>query len=69
VAVPKRKKSKSRVAMRRAHHDIHAKPGVIACPNCKEPTLPHRVCPECGFYDGVQVVVKKEKTPGEAEAE
>ncbi|MCX5818271.1 MAG: 50S ribosomal protein L32, partial [Proteobacteria bacterium] len=22
------------------------------CPNCKEPKLPHIVCPKCGYYKG-----------------
>ncbi len=25
------------------------------CSNCGSPKLPHRVCPECGFYKGRQV--------------
>ncbi|MBS7335443.1 MAG: 50S ribosomal protein L32, partial [Eubacteriales bacterium] len=26
------------------------------CPQCHEPKLAHRVCKNCGFYDGKQVV-------------
>ena len=37
-------------------------PGMITCPNCGELTLAHRVCRNCGFYKGVQVVSVKEKT-------
>jgi large subunit ribosomal protein L32 len=29
---------------------------LIACPNCGEPRIPHRVCPECGHYKGRTVV-------------
>ena len=65
MAVPKRKMSKSRVARRRAQHDvIRVPPAVIACAKCKEPTLPHRVCPACGHYDGELIVAKKKS--GEA---
>jgi large subunit ribosomal protein L32 len=32
---------------------------VQACPNCKAPRVPHRVCMSCGFYGGEQIVVKK----------
>jgi large subunit ribosomal protein L32 len=38
--------------MRRANHDKVVAPNLIACPNCNEPILPHRVCPACGFYKG-----------------
>jgi large subunit ribosomal protein L32 len=37
--------------MRRAHDKLTS-PGVILCPNCKEPALPHQVCPKCGMYRG-----------------
>jgi large subunit ribosomal protein L32 len=32
---------------------------VIACPNCKEPVLPHRACASCGHYAGREVVSVK----------
>ena len=51
MAVPKRKKSKSRVRTRRSHQALSA-PNVIDCPSCGEPTLPHRMCPNCGQYRG-----------------
>jgi large subunit ribosomal protein L32 len=31
------------------------------CPNCGAFRLPHRVCPECGYYDEKPVVSIKEK--------
>ena len=65
MGTPKRKTTRSRRDMRRAHHDKVAAPNVIACPNCGEMMLPHRVCPECGYYKGRQVIAKKE---GEAES-
>ena len=34
-------------------------PGMITCPNCGELTLAHRVCGNCGFYKGKQVVAPK----------
>ena len=42
--------------------DLHGKkeqPTFVTCPNCNEPVLPHRVCSNCGYYDGKQVVAKK----------
>jgi ribosomal protein L32 len=36
VAVPKRRKSRSKRDMRRAQHDKVAAPTLVACPNCGE---------------------------------
>ena len=58
MAVQQNKKSRSRKGMRRSHDHV-AKPSVIYC-SCGEPTLPHRICPSCGKYNGKQVIVKKE---------
>jgi large subunit ribosomal protein L32 len=48
---PKRRHSKSRRNQRRAHDAIQA-PQVVACKNCGEPHMPHRMCPHCGHYQG-----------------
>ncbi len=55
MAVPKKKTSKSKKNMRRAHDAISA-PGISTCPNCNEPKLPHRVCSSCGTYKGKEVI-------------
>jgi large subunit ribosomal protein L32 len=55
MAVPKKKTSKSRRNMRRAHHAL--KPSANAeCPNCGELKRPHHVCGACGYYDSREVV-------------
>lgn len=59
MAVPKKKTSKSRRDMRRAHDALTA-PGVSLCPQCKEPKQPHRVCPSCGAYKGKEIVSTEE---------
>ena len=59
MAVPKKKTSKSKRDMRRAHDALVA-PGVSICPQCKEPKQPHRVCPSCGSYKGKEVVASEE---------
>lgn len=59
MAVPKKKKSKSKRNMRRAHDSINM-PGVTTCPHCHEPVLPHHVCPECGTYKGKTIVETEE---------
>jgi large subunit ribosomal protein L32 len=55
MAVPKKKTSKSRKNMRRAH-DFLTEPALSICPQCKAPKLPHRVCPSCGTYKGKEVI-------------
>lgn len=60
MAVPKRRTSKSRQGMRRSHH--HLTPiQVQYCPRCEQPRLPHRVCPNCGFYQGREVINLEEE--------
>lgn len=60
MAVPKKKKSRSRRDMRRSHHRA-AMPRVSLCPQCHEPVLPHRICAKCGYYKG-QVIFQKEES-------
>lgn len=55
MAVPKRKTSKSKTGKRRSHWKLSA-PTLVACPQCHELTVPHRVCKECGYYDGKKVI-------------
>ena len=59
MAVPKRRLSKCRRDRRRANWKLEA-PGYVACPQCHEPKMPHRVCPTCGHYKGEQVVANAE---------
>ncbi|OQY20747.1 MAG: 50S ribosomal protein L32 [Anaerolineaceae bacterium 4572_32.1] len=59
-AVPKIKISKARRDRRRTH-DALPTPALVTCPQCHEYKLPHRVCPSCGSYRGVQVVEVKTK--------
>jgi large subunit ribosomal protein L32 len=47
MAVPKRKKSKSRRDKRRTHQKA-AVPNLTSCPQCGEARLPHHACPSCG---------------------
>lgn len=59
MAVPKKKTSKSRRDMRRAHHALPSS-SVVECPNCGEVKLPHHVCGSCGHYDGREVVAQSD---------
>ncbi len=55
MAVPKQKQSHSRTTKRRSTHKVAAQ-AVNACPHCHEPRRPHRVCGNCGYYRGQEVV-------------
>jgi len=59
LAVPKKKTSKSRRDKRRTHQKLTL-PGMVECPRCHEPKLAHRVCPNCGYYKGRQVIAAEE---------
>ena len=55
MAVPKCKQSKARSRKRRAHWKLAA-PTMVKCSRCHALKLTHRVCKECGFYDGREVI-------------
>jgi len=59
MAVPKRKKSKSKRGKRRTHQKAAA-PNLSSCPECGEATLPHHACPSCGSYKGRTVIETEE---------
>ena len=61
MAVPKRKTSKTRRDKGRASSYKLPRVTITTCPNCGSPKLPHRVCKECGYYDGKQVVDNSEQ--------
>ncbi len=61
MAVPKKKMSKSRSRMRRAHQAL-ALPNRSPCSQCGAPRESHRVCAACGDYRGRQIFkVEKEQ--------
>ena len=53
MAVPKRKTGRARTHARRSENDS---PSRSVCPQCGEVKLPHRVCPNCGFYRDREVI-------------
>ena len=59
---PKEKVSKQR---RNTRHEANSKlsmPSIVECPQCHEKKLAHKVCPNCGYYNGKEIVsVKEEK--------
>ena len=57
--LPKRKVSSGRRDRRRAHHALKQS-NIVQCSNCGEMRLPHRVCLNCGFYQGREVIEVEE---------
>ncbi|MBO8129443.1 MAG: 50S ribosomal protein L32 [Peptococcaceae bacterium] len=55
MGVPKRKVSKQRKRKRQAHWKISG-PSLVRCPQCQARMVPHRVCPECGYYKTKKVI-------------
>ena len=55
MALPKRRQSKARSRKRRTHY----KSAIVTfanCPQCSSTKMPHRVCPNCGYYRGRPVL-------------
>lgn len=53
--LPKRKTSSGRRDRRRAHDALKAR-NTVVCQNCGETRMPHRVCGNCGHYQGREVI-------------
>ncbi len=62
MAVPKRRTSRSRQGHRRSHDGVTAVQ-VQYCRRCNEPILPHRACPNCGYYQGRDAIVVSQEEP------
>ena len=58
MAVPKRKTSKARRDKRRSNSWKLSMPSFSKCTKCGELKTPHRVCGNCGYYKGIQIVEK-----------
>lgn len=53
---PRRRHCSSRQGKDRAHKKL-TRLRSISCDNCGQPKLAHRVCPHCGHYKKVRVLV------------
>jgi large subunit ribosomal protein L32 len=58
--LPKRKVSSGRRDRRRAHDALKAR-NMVVCSNCGETRLPHRVCANCGHYQGREILDVSER--------
>ena len=56
MAVPKKRTSRRRKGMRRAHDGLKYKIAVSICDNCGAVKLSHHVCESCGYYRGRQII-------------
>ena len=59
MAVPKRRVSKARRDKRRSNVWKISAPELVKCSQCGSYKRAHRVCPECGYYNGRMVVSKE----------
>ncbi|KOA20544.1 50S ribosomal protein L32 [Clostridium homopropionicum DSM 5847] len=60
MAHPKRKMSTARRDSRRAQTFKLSLPGIVECPQCHEMKLAHRVCKDCGYYNGKEIISKED---------
>ena len=58
MAVPKRRTSHARQGKRRSHQHLTPKQ-IQYCTRCEQPVLAHHVCPNCGYYQGREVVAEE----------
>lgn len=61
MALPKKKVSKARSSKRFSANSSATAPTLVECSHCHEKKQAHKVCPKCGYYDGKEVVAKKEE--------
>ncbi|MBS7262758.1 MAG: 50S ribosomal protein L32 [Eubacteriales bacterium] len=59
MAIPANKTSKARKNSRRSAVWKLSAPALVECPQCHTRKLAHRVCPNCGYYDGKKVMTVK----------
>ncbi len=64
MAVPKYRTSRSKARMRRSQWRKMDPVPSAECAHCHEPKLPHRACPHCGFYNGMEIVAQKPAAAG-----
>ena len=56
MAVPKQRKGRMSNRIRRSMNDRIDAPSRSVCPQCGAVKLPHRVCPNCGYYQNREVL-------------
>lgn len=56
MCVPYHRRSRMERRRRRASFYYLDPISVGECPRCHDPKLPHRVCRNCGFYNGMDIL-------------
>lgn len=71
MPLPKHKTRRSKTRSRRAANFLSqiSKPEMNNCPKCGAAKRMHFACPDCGWYAGRQVFVKRERTSRREEEE
>ena len=55
MALPKRRQSKARGRKRRTHYKASSV-STRTCSQFNQAKIPHRICPNCGYYKGRAVI-------------
>lgn len=66
MAEPKKRATSHRSGNRRSHLAAKTK-SLPICPQCKSVTQSHRVCANCGYYKGEDILKLAEKEKAKAE--
>ncbi len=66
VGLPKKKISSARRGQRRSHDHIPL-PQLMTCPQCRQPKPTHLVCPNCGTYNGIDILRLEAKSKEQPE--
>lgn len=61
MAQPKRRWSKARTGLKRSTWKLENK-NLVACTHCHELIMQHRVCPNCGYYNGKEAIAQNTET-------
>ena len=67
MPLPKRRHGRARRDKGRTHLKLKVA-ALVVCSQCSSLKPPHKICPVCGYYDGKQAVVFKEKKKEKAAA-
>ena len=59
MGIQKHRRSRMSGRTRRTHWKAHPVP-LVESSQCPQPMRPHRVCANCGYYGGREVVKKEE---------
>ena len=70
MAEPKKRHTSTRSGNRRSHLEVKTQ-SLAVCTQCKKPVIPHRICGNCGFYKGQDILEleKKQKEKDERRKE